>query len=162
MMKFEKYVVWGSTTAVTGTGVVYGWMKHLMHPSDPFAVVNHSLQPLVLKLHIVSAPVLVFGIGMILMRHIWPHFRNGLRRGRRSGILSALITLPMIATGYALQASASVGWLKAIGYVHLGLGLVFGFAALAHALATRARRSASSMDAAPQPISSGRAGVWSP
>lgn len=140
MMKFEKVVVWGSTATVTVTGVAYGYMKHLMQPADAFAVVNHPLQPLMLKLHIVAAPILIFGIGMILMRHIWPHFRAGLKRGRRSGISSALITLPMIATGYAIQVLTSARWLTVIGYVHLGLGIVFGVAALAHAIATRRRQ----------------------
>jgi hypothetical protein len=45
----------------------------------------------------------------------------------------------MIATGYAIQVLTSASWLEVIGYVHLGLGVVFGVAALAHAIATRRR-----------------------
>lgn len=140
MMKFEKVVVWGSTATVTVTGVAYGCMKYLLQPADAFAIVNHPWQPFMLKLHIVSAPVLIFGIGMILMRHIWPHFRAGLKRGRRSGISSGLITIPLIATGYAIQVMTSASWLTFVGYVHFGLGIVFGVAALAHAIATRRRQ----------------------
>lgn len=140
MMKFEKVVVWGSTAAVTSTGVAYGWMKYMMQSADPFAIVNHPLQQVMLKIHIVTAPILIFGIGMILLRHIWPHFRNGLKAGRRSGIWSALITLPMIATGYAIQVLTSASWLRVIGYLHLGLGLIFGAAALVHAVATRRKQ----------------------
>ncbi len=138
MTKLEKYLVWGSSAVVTATGLVYAWMKYLMLPADPFAVVNHPLQPLVLKLHIVTAPVFVFAIGMIAMRHIWPHFRNGLARARRSGVSSMLLILPMIVSGYALQAISAVSWLRIVGYVHLALGIVFALAALGHAIATRA------------------------
>lgn len=137
MTRFEKYAVWGSTTAVAATGIVYAWMKYLLEPADAFAVVNHPLQPLVLKLHIVTAPVMVFAIGMIAMRHIWPHFRKGLARGRRSGVSSMLVIVPMIATGYALQVFASERVLRWLGYIHLGLGLIFSAAALLHGVATR-------------------------
>jgi hypothetical protein len=136
MTKLEKVMVWGSTAAVTATGLVYSWMKYMLQPVDTFAVINHPLQPLVLKLHIVTAPFLVFGVGMIAMRHIWPHFKAGLRKGRRSGISSMLLLVPMIATGYALQALTSAPWLRAIGLIHLGLGVVFAIGAAIHYAAT--------------------------
>ena len=138
MTKLEKYLVWGSSAVVTATGLAYAWMKYLIQPADPFAVVNHPLQPLVLKLHIVTAPVFVFAIGMIAMRHIWPHFRKGLARARRSGVSSMLLVLPLIVSGYALQAISAVSWLSIVGYVHLALGIAFALAALGHAIATRA------------------------
>jgi len=136
---FEKYTVWGSTAAVTVTGVAFAWMKYLLKPADEFAVVNHPLQPLMLKLHIAAAPVMVFGLGMIVMRHIWPHFRRGVAQGRKSGLTSMLLVLPMIVSGYALQTLSAQSWLRWLGYIHLGLGLVFATAALLHGLATRVR-----------------------
>lgn len=141
MTKLEKYVVWGSSAAVTSTGVVYGWMKYLLKPAEPWAVINHPLQPLVLKIHIITAPILIFGIGMITMRHIWPHFRGRLARGRKSGISSVLFAAPMIVTGYALQALSSERWLSVVGYVHLAVGVLYGVGAIAHAIALK--RSAS-------------------
>lgn len=132
MTRVEKVMVWGSTAAVTVTGSIYGVMKYLMTPTDPFAVVNHPLQPVVLKLHIISGPFLIFGIGMITMRHIWPHFKSGWKKGRKSGIGSAVLALPMIATGYAIQAITSASWLTIIGYVHLALGLAFAAGAAVH------------------------------
>lgn len=137
MTKIEKVMVWGSTVAVTLTGTVYAWMKYTLEPADAFAVVNHPLQPLVLKLHIISGPFLIFGIGMITMRHIWPHFRSGWKKGRRSGITGALMALPMIATGYAIQAFSSAGWLLILGYIHFALGLVFAAGAAIHFVAIR-------------------------
>ena len=56
------------------TGVAYGWMKYAMRSDDPFAVVNHPLQPFLLSAHVVIAPLLVFGFGWVFADHIWPKF----------------------------------------------------------------------------------------
>ena len=140
MNRAEKITVWGSTAVMTATGVALAGMEYLLEPADPFAVVNHPWQPAILKVHILSAPVLVFGIGMIFMRHIWPHFRTGLKKGRRSGIWSMLLTVPMIVTGYALQVLSSASWLDALGYVHFALGTAFGLGGAIHFVATRRRK----------------------
>jgi hypothetical protein len=136
MTKAEKVIVWGSTAVMTGTGIVIAWMEYVLTAPQPWAVVNHPWQPFILKLHIISAPVMVFGIGMISMRHIWPHFKNGLKKGRRSGIWNMLLAIPMIGTGYALQALSNAGWLQVMGYLHFALGTIFGAIAFIHFLAT--------------------------
>lgn len=151
MTRIEKWLIWGSTAVVTATGVTYGWMKYLLEPADEFAIVNHPLQPWVLKLHIVSAPFLIFAIGMITMRHIWPHFKSGWKRGRRSGIGSALFATPMVVSGYLLQALTSAEWLRVLGLVHLALGLVFAIAAGIHFVVIRRRRGVELGPAYPAP-----------
>lgn len=150
MTRFEKYLVWSSTAAVSATGGVYAWMKYLMTPTDEWAVINHPLQPLVLKLHILTAPFLVFAVGVILMRHIWPHFRAGIRLARRSGVTTALVTVPMILTGYAIQAVTHAGWLRGLGWAHLGLGVVFALGSIAHAVAGRRLRRVSAQRSGPR------------
>jgi hypothetical protein len=45
-------------------------MQHLMEPVNEWAVINHPLQPLVLKLHILVAPVMVFAVGMVAVNHM--------------------------------------------------------------------------------------------
>lgn len=141
MTRLEKGIVWGSTAAVSVTGVAIAWMKYTLTSPEPWAVVNHPLQPIILKMHIVSAPFLVFGIGMITMRHIWPHFRSRLPRARRSGVGTALMTVPMIATGYALQALTDARWITILGYVHFVLGLIFAIAGAAHYIALRKKHT---------------------
>lgn len=141
MTRFERGFVWGSTAVVSATGIVYAVMKHLLNPADEFAVVNHPLQPLVLKLHIVSAPFLVFAIGLITARHIWPHLRGGMKYARRSGFTAALVVVPMVLTGYLVQAVTHVPLLTALAWSHLVLGALFALAALAHAVAGRRRRA---------------------
>ncbi|HSL83715.1 MAG TPA: hypothetical protein VLF66_13150, partial [Thermoanaerobaculia bacterium] len=86
MKAWETWTVHLSTVLVAGTGVVYAAMRYLMEPTDPFAVVNHPLQPTVQHLHVLVAPLLVFGVGLIWREHVWKHFRNGVRSGRRSGL----------------------------------------------------------------------------
>lgn len=140
MTRFEKRLLWGSTGVVAATGFVYLWMKYALSPAQPWDVVNHPLQPHVLKLHILAAPVMVFAIGMITTRHIWRHFRENVARGRRSGLTAALVVVPMVVTGYLIQAVTHVGWLKGIAYAHIGFSIVFTLGLGAHGVATRAAR----------------------
>ncbi len=70
MSPFEKWSVWISSCVVFITGVIYGWMKYFMQPLDPWAVINHPLQPWVLKAHIIAAPLLIFSLGLITLRHV--------------------------------------------------------------------------------------------
>lgn len=140
MSRFERWSVWITAILVTCTGIGLLWTKYFIPADDPWSIINHPLQPWFLKAHIVTAPLLVFAIGLIATRHIWPHFRAGIRSGRRSGILAALFTLPMILTGYLIQVITHVGWLRALAISHIVLGCIFAAALAVHQLATRARR----------------------
>ena len=142
MSSWEKHLMWWSTAAVALTGFVYAWMKYLLQPADEWAIVNHPLQPVILKLHILVAPVLVFAIGLIASRHILAHLRTRTRTGRRSGTSAALIVVPMILSGYLIQAITHNGFLTALGYLHLAAGTVYAAAAVAHAVAARRQRRA--------------------
>lgn len=125
MTPFERWSVWGTTLLVAGTGIGYGWAKYLTASADPYSVINHPLQPLFLKLHILVAPLFLFAIGMVAVRHIWRHFRSGTRRSRRTGITTALSLAPMVATGYLIQVLTAQGWLTAMVIAHIGLGLLY-------------------------------------
>ncbi len=139
MSRFEKWSVWASAALTSVTGVGLLWAKYLMESTDPWAVVNHPLQPWLLKVHIVAAPFLVFSLGLIAVRHVWSHFRNGLQWGRRSGIITALVTLPMVATGYLIQAITHPLWLGAMAFGHIAVGLVFTVGLSLHQLFVRQR-----------------------
>lgn len=132
MNRFEKWSIW-TTSAVTAiTGVGFFWTKYLVRSNEPWAVINHPLQPWFLKAHILVAPLLVFALGTIAVRHIWRHFRTGTRWGRRSGVAAAFTLLPMTATGYLIQAVTDLGWLRALGYSHTVLGLGYAIALVLH------------------------------
>jgi hypothetical protein len=137
MTPFERWAVWLTSAATVVTGLVYLWMKYLLHSPDPFAVVNHPLQPLFLKLHILVAPLLVFTLGVILLRHVWRHYRAGMLWGRRSGIATALFAGPMILTGYLIQTITHEGWLQAMAWAHIGAGIVCAIGLVLHQVFVR-------------------------
>jgi len=133
--RVERWLLWIATLLVGASGCAYGWMKYLLRADDPYAVVNHSLQPLALKLHVLTAPLLVFAIGLVYAKHIWSHWVSGQRGGRGSGAVAWLTLLPMIASGYWIQAVADRGWIRWI----VGTHLVFGGAYLVGFLWHQAR-----------------------
>jgi hypothetical protein len=141
MSRFERWAVWSSSVATFVTGVVYLWLKYALANDDPFAVVNHPWQPVVLKLHILVAPLLVFSIGLVAVRHVWRHLQENAAKGRRSGLLTLAMLVPMIATGYLIQAVTAEGWLRAMAWSHIGLGLVYGGGLLAHQFAAGGREA---------------------
>jgi hypothetical protein len=139
MTRFERWSVWSSSVLTFVTGVIYLWLKYGLETDDPFAVINHPWQPVVLKIHILVAPLLVFSVGMVALRHVWRHLQSGSREGRRSGLISLVTLGPMIATGYLIQAITDEGWLRAMVWSHIGLGLLYGLGLLAHQFAAGGR-----------------------
>ena len=132
MTRFERLsVLWTSLlTALTGFG--YFWTKYLVESTDPWAVINHPWQPWLLKAHILVAPLMVFAVGMISVRHIWRHFRGGMQWARKSGVGTAFSLLPMVLTGYLIQAITGEGLLKAMAISHIGLGTLFSVGLAIH------------------------------
>ena len=140
MKPFAKWLVWASSLATTLTGVVYFWMDRMMSPVDEFAVINHPLQPLVLKAHILVAPLLVFAVGVIALDHIWKYFRGTIRRGRRTGLTAMWPVIPMVVTGYLIQAVTHVVWLEVVAWAHIVAGAAYALGLAAHQVALRRSR----------------------
>lgn len=139
-----KWLLAGSSVATGITGIVYAWMKYLMEPSQPWAVINHPLQPWMLKAHILVAPVLVFAFGLIAVEHAWKHFRCLVPAGRRSGILAGALFAPMVVSGYLIQVVTHAGWLRAMVWAHLISGSIYLVAFLLHQRIFRRGRSSRS------------------
>ena len=132
MTRFEKWSVWVTSALTALSGIGYFWCKYLLKGDDPFAVVNSPLEPWFLKIHVLVSPLLVFAVGAITLKHVWRHFRTGIRGGRRSGILTALVAGPMIATGYLIQVITGEGWLQAIAITHIAASFVYVFGLILH------------------------------
>jgi hypothetical protein len=130
--RFEAWSTHAATLLVGGTGLVYAWMRYLMHPADPFAVVNHPLQPLVQHLHILLAPLLVFAAGMMWHHHAWSYWRRGVERHRRSGGSMILTLVPMVASGYLIQTTVDGDWRRIWVIVHLAASGLWLLGYLAH------------------------------
>lgn len=137
MSPFERWSVWLTTAGTLVTGVVYWWMKDMLTPIEPWAVINHPLQPWVLKAHILIAPLQIFSVGLITSRHIWRHFSLGVKKGRKSGIIAAVSFLTVVLTGYLLQVVTADLLLRVLAWSHLGLGIVYSVGVAAHWPATR-------------------------
>ena len=125
MTRLERVLLQGSSAAVAVTGGVYAWMKYAMTTDDPYAVVHHPLQPLVLKLHILAGPVLVFAVGMTVAGHVRRQWGQPGGRGRRTGYPLTFLIPPLVITGYLMQAFTDERWLQVLGWIHLALGLLF-------------------------------------
>lgn len=133
----ERWLFWITGAGTTVTGLVYFWMKYLMDGSDPYSAVHHPWQPLVLKLHILVAPLLVFALGMFTVRHLAPQLALRVAVARRSGLTTALVAGPMVVTGYLIQVLTDERWLRGVAWGHIGVGVVFAAAVVVHRIVGR-------------------------
>jgi len=157
--RLEAWLVHVSTLLVGVTGLLYAWMRYLMAPAEPFAVVNHPLQPTVQHLHVWTAPLLVFAAGVIWREHVWKHWRRGIRPRRRSGISLVLTLVPMVASGYLIQTAVTPGWRTAWVAIHLTTSGLWLAAYLLHQLLPWWARRRSAGDEGPVPGPAAAAGL---
>ena len=134
MTPFERWSGYVSNLLVGGTGVVYGVMVYLLRPSDPYAVVNHPLQPLLQHLHVLTAPLLVFAVALVWQRHVAPRLRKRAYPRHTTGLGLALLFVPMVLSGYLLQISTGDEARKVWGVVHLVASCVWLAAFVVHLL----------------------------
>jgi GNAT superfamily N-acetyltransferase len=140
--------------------VLLGGWKYLTPPSDdPYQAFSHPWLPHALHAHVLAAPLWLLAIGWMLRDHIVGRWRSGVhRRGRRTGVATAVLLLPMAGSGYLLQTATSEGLRRALVWIHVvsGLGYIAGF--LAHAVISRlgtARTARSrALEKEPQPARS--------
>jgi len=137
----QAFFVHLANLAVSGTGLVYAWMRYLAEPADEWAVVNHPWQPHLQHLHVLFAPLLVFAMGVIWSAHVVGKLRNG-PTNRAAGVGLTAIFLPMAASGYLLQISVDPGWRRTWMWVHVVASslwvVAFGFHQV-RAIVTRKR-----------------------
>ncbi len=125
MNPIERWLLWASTILVGVTGLVYAWMKYLVVSEEPFAVVHHPWQPFVLKAHILTAPLLIFAVGVVFLRHVLRQWRSREPEGRRSGLLVFFFFTAMVLSGYLIQTATGEGWLQALVVAHLATGIAY-------------------------------------
>ena len=122
------------------TGAAYAWMKYAMRTDDPFAVVNHPMQPFLLSAHVVIAPLLVFGLGWVFADHIWPKFVQKNAPLRKSGLWSMGAIVPMVLSGYLMQVTTADALRQAMAVAHWIASALFVLAYSVH-LITKPERS---------------------
>jgi hypothetical protein len=129
---FEKWFVWAASVLTGLTGVGYFYTKYLIENQDPFSVVNHPLEPWLLKGHILVSPLLLLAFGSIFVRHVWRHYRAGILLGRRSGLGTALVFVPMVGTGYLIQTVLEPARVQLTAWSHIALSVVYLVGIAAH------------------------------
>ncbi len=125
MSAFERWSVRLTSLAVIVTGFALLWFQYGVESPDPFAVVNHPLQIWALKGHVLVAPLFVLAIGFISIRHIWRHIVRGVEPGRRSGLLTVVALVPMVASGYLIQVVVSEQLRTVLVVTHIASGVLF-------------------------------------
>lgn len=132
MTRGQKTLFYLGFTLSIASGGTLAVMVYLIRPSDPFAVVNHPLQPLVQHLHILFGPILVFAMGWIWQGHVLNNIHKKIRRARISGWACALLFPVMAISGYCFQISATEPWPSIWRWLHLGSGLLWTMATALH------------------------------
>jgi hypothetical protein len=122
----------------TLTGVVFAVMKYFVTSDDPFAVVNHPLQPHMLSWHVVVAPLLLFLFGWAFSNHMLPKYRFGNGANRRTGIAAMALIVPMALSGYLLQVSTTESLRQAMAIAHWIASGLFVVAYAIHLVKPRA------------------------
>ena len=151
MSRFERWNLWITTLLVIVTGAGLFVTKYLFAATEPWAVINHPWQPWFLKLHVLVSPLLIFAVGTITIRHVWAHYRSGQARGRHTGLVTALVTIPMIGTGYLIQVITSVGWVKAMAVAHIVFGTVYALGLSAHQVMVQRKKQRDIRHEPPRP-----------
>jgi hypothetical protein len=136
MKPWERWSFTLLALAVAASGFLYGWMKYVGQPVDPFAVINHPWESSMLHLHVLVSPPFVLLFGMILNSHIMKKLQATGMPNRRSGLISLGTFVAMIASGYLLQVATVETWLRALVAIHVASGAIFTLAYLVHLVAS--------------------------
>ncbi len=136
MTRIERWLLSLLSLLVAASGLVYLWMKYLLQPTDPFAVVNHPWQPYVLDTHVLAAPALLIVFGMVWTSHVRDKVVAGQPDNRGTGLTSLWMFLVMAASGYVLQVVTSDVAHRVAVIVHVSGGILFGLAYGGHFIAS--------------------------
>jgi hypothetical protein len=123
--RWERWALNGTALTVALSGFVYLWMKYGMHTDDPFAVVNHPWQSVMLILHLMASPAFLLIFGVVFNSHVMRKLRVTSERNRRSGLLSLGTFATMVVTGYGLQVVTDEWWLGVLVAGHVAAGSIF-------------------------------------
>jgi hypothetical protein len=123
-----------AVAAVGLSGLAYGIMKYFLTGSDPDSRVGHPWQQPMLKLHVLSAPLLVFALGLIFSAHAVQKLRSGEDPGRTSGSGLLALATPLVLSGPLIQILTGDEARRWTGWIHAGLGVAYLLAYTAHLL----------------------------
>ena len=135
-----KALLNASIALMAVSGVAFAVMKYFVKSNDPFAVVNHPLQPYALDAHVLLGPLAVFAFGWTFAAHILPALAKG-APNRATGIWTIVLIVLMVASGYLMQVSTADATRKAFAVAHWIASGLFVIGYVAHLLPLGARTS---------------------
>ncbi len=125
------------------SGVAYGVMKYFMAGTDPDSRAGHPWQQPVLKVHVLTAPFLIFALGLVFSSHALKRLQGGEDPGRTSGAGLLALASPLVLTGPLIQILTGDAARQWTGWVHAALGAVYLLVYAAHLLKRRLASGAS-------------------
>lgn len=137
MSRAEARLIHLAQLLVGGTGLVYAVMLYLLEAPDEFTLLHHPWQDETQALHVLTAPLLVFAIGLVWKRHAWQRVRSGYRARRATGLTLVAAFAPMVASGYLIQTAVEPGWRTAWIVIHVAVSLLWLLSYVVHLLRPR-------------------------
>lgn len=125
MKTWERRLFTAALLLTLVTGLAYLWMRYFVTSDDPFALVNHPWQSTVLAAHVLLAPLLMLGFGIVLNSHVMKKLRANGSPNRRTGYVSLGAFALMSASGYLLQVTTSEAALRGLVLVHVTSSVAF-------------------------------------
>ena len=141
MKPWQAWFLHISNISVGLTGLAYAYFIYLAAPLDEYSNVSSPWQPLMHELHILTAPLLIFGIGMIWMTHALAKIRGRDPNRRRTGIFLISLAWPMIFSGVVVQIVTSPEASRFWKIAHLAASLLWLAGYLFHQLQSRSEGS---------------------
>jgi len=114
-----------SAFITSGTGLLYGWLRYFGQRPGDFGPEAHPAQALLQHLHVLTAPLLVFTLGVLVRGHVQPMLRRGSSVGRASGLATVGVLAPMILSGCLVQVAMAPAWRTGWAWVHGIASLLF-------------------------------------
>ena len=125
MKRWEAWTNHVGWTVVAASGLLYGALKYFVTASDPDSRLATPWQPSVLAVHLLAAPIAVFGLGLLFRRHALARWITGERLGRRTGGLMLWLAVPLGLSGYMVSVLTGELTRRWTGWIHAAMGLVF-------------------------------------
>ncbi|HEY3400897.1 MAG TPA: hypothetical protein VGK03_09725 [Geothrix sp.] len=131
MSPLERWSLHLAALATAGTGLMDGLLRWFGQRAGEFGPEAHPWLPVAQHLHVLTAPLLLFALGMVVRGHLQIKLKKG-PEGRRTGLGAAFLIAPMVLSGYAVQVVTSPAWRTGFSWAHgIGAGL-FLLAYLGH------------------------------
>jgi len=132
MTRWERWCLHLAALLTGATGLLYGWLRYFGQRPGEFGLEPNPLQAVLQHLHVLTAPLMVFILGVWVRGHVLPMWRGGRLNGRMSGVFLVSTLVPMVLAGYAVQVVVDPNWRTAFAWIHGMASLVFLVAYGAH------------------------------